>query len=116
VNLQNATPNGRVLAATALVGPSSEHCASIGYTDGRRYCPPKGPKDAGLNACEAFLMGKAADTGRGGPTWTVNGLACLPANGCENHPEGQFQVYADRAGTYAACSESGICGELTIGN
>jgi hypothetical protein len=115
VRLQNTTANGRVLSATAMVGPSSEHCASVGYTDGRRFCPPKAPSDPGLSSCEAFLLGPASDTGRSGPTWTIDEVACVPANGCENHPESQFLVYADRTGTYSACAQNGICGSLSVG-
>jgi len=86
---------------------------AIGFTDGRRFCPPRPEGHPERAACDAALVGAAADTGRIGPTWTVNGQPCVFANGCENHPTNQFLVFAYAAGTYQACA-SGICGALVL--
>ena len=41
----------------------------------------------GAGPCETWIVGNAKDTGKPGPTWTVNGQYCTgPASGCEHHP------------------------------
>jgi hypothetical protein len=70
--------------------------------------------------CENWRVGKAKDTGRGGPTWqyrngeTVEYCKGLKVNGCENHPENQYGLLADRGGTYVMCAENGACGEVRV--
>ena len=101
-----------ILDSTALVGPDSSYCAHW-WTDGRRYCPPRPEGHLELFACDGMIIGKAEDTGRQGPTWYFNEQMCsLPA--CENHPDNQFLVFAYQKGVYKACSETGICGSLTV--
>lgn len=114
----------KTLDATPLVGPDRNYCAAIGYTDGRRFCPtrPEGHPERG--ACDALIIGAAADTGRIGPTWTtVVGTEAKPclkdATGatppyCENHPDNQFLVYGFGPGTFQACGYTGVCGEIFI--
>jgi hypothetical protein len=102
-----------VLDASPLVGPDEAYCRTIGFTDGRKYCPPRPEGNPERAACDAALVGPAADTGRIGPTWRVNGQPCVFANGCENHPNNQFLVFAYTAGTYQACAR-GICGALLL--
>ena len=65
-------------------------------------------------ACDAMVVGNAADTGRAGPTWRANGGSCIFANGCENHPDNQFLAFAYGPGTYQACAASGICGAVDV--
>jgi hypothetical protein len=102
------------LDATPIVGPDTEYCAAVGYTDGRSLCPvrPEGAEDRG--PCEAWRVGRAADTGRLGPTWTVaDGVFCTgPESGCTNAPDNQYQLRVYRSGTYQACAENGACGWL----
>jgi hypothetical protein len=102
-----------VLDASPLVGPDEAYCRAIGFTDGRRFCPPRPEGHPERAACDAALVGPAADTGRIGPTWRVNGQPCVFANGCENHPANQFLVFAYSAGTFQACA-TGICGALVF--
>jgi hypothetical protein len=102
-----------VIDSTPLVGPDAVYCAKIGFTDGRSFCPvrPEGNPERG--ACEEYVTGRAADTGRPGPTWYLGGGFCTGrAAGCENHPENQYQVLAYRGGTYRACGRNGVCGEV----
>ncbi len=105
-----------LLDSTPLVGPDAAYCRLIGYTDGRLYCPvrPEGSPDR--FACEALRVGTAADTGRIGPTWTIDGRPCngSPGNGCVNHASNQFLVYAYGTGTFRACTASGACGQLKL--
>ena len=54
-------------------------------------------------ACDYLAVGKASDTGRWGPTWTVDGKPCSPNGGCTNHPDNQFLVLVNGNGKYLAC-------------
>jgi hypothetical protein len=108
------------LDSTPIVGPDANYCAQIGYTDGRGWCPvrPEGARDR--EACEAWRVGKAVDTGRPGPTWRYgkgeSGELCkgLEVNGCENHPDNQYKLHAARGGLYTMCAENGACGEVYV--
>ena len=102
-----------ILDASPLVGPDEAYCRAIGFTDGRRFCPPRPEGHPERAACDGALVGPAADTGRIGPTWRVNGQPCVFANGCENHTDNQFLVFAYVSGTYQACA-TGICGALVF--
>ena len=64
-------------------------------------------------------MGHARDTGRTGPTWTMNGKPCVDTAStavprCVNHPENQYLLFIYGKGTLKACAENGYCGELVI--
>ena len=69
VKLHIKAPEYFTLDSTPLVGPSPEFCREIGYTDGRQFCPVRLEQDPERNACEAWVMGNAEDTGKPGPTW-----------------------------------------------
>ncbi len=106
--------NRLILDATPLVGPNDAYCKLIGFTDGRRFCPTRPEGHPERFACDAMVVGNAADTGRAGPTWRANGGPCVFANGCENHPDNQFLAFAYVSGTYQACAASGVCGTLDV--
>lgn len=113
----------KVLDATPLVGPDTGYCASLGYTDGRRFCPARLEGDPLRPSCDALLVGRATDTGRLGPTWNRNGRECEPPAAtppegqgrarCVNHGDSQFLVYAFGSGDFAACA-AGVCGQLSV--
>jgi hypothetical protein len=106
-----------LLDSTPLVGPDAAYCRRIGYTDGRSYCPVRQEGSPDRVACEATIVGRATDTGRVGPTWTVDGRPCDgsgAATSCVNHPGNQFQAYAYGAGTFRACAGGGACGEIRL--
>lgn len=103
------------LDATPLVGPDPDYCAAIGFTDGRANCPLRPEGHPEREACEAWAVGRAVDTGRAGPTWRRNGGLCTgAASGCENHPENQYLLKAFLGGSYEACARSGVCGDLLV--
>jgi hypothetical protein len=107
--------NAWVLDSTPLVGPDAAYCAKIGFTDGRSMCPVRPEGNPEREACELYVTGRAVDTGRPGPTWRLDGRLCQgPASGCENHPDNQYLLVAYRAGTYQACSQGGVCGEVDV--
>jgi hypothetical protein len=104
-------PEYYTLDSTPIVGHDAAYCASIGYTDGRSLCPvrPEGWPDR--EACEAWRVGKALDTGRYGPTWRKDGKFCTgPESGCQNHPDNQYSLWAYTAisgGVYTVTAENG---------
>jgi hypothetical protein len=102
-------PEYYTLDSTPIVGHDAEYCASIGFTDGRSLCPvrPEGAPDR--EACEAWRVGKAQDTGRPGPTWRKeDGSFCTgPASGCQNHPDTQYGLWTYVGGTYVVSAENG---------
>ena len=107
-----------ILDSTPIVGPDPDFCEAIGYTDRRRFCPPRPEGHPERTFCDALLVGRAADTGRYGPTWTANLKPCVVGAirppFCGNHPENQFLVFAYGRGLYEACSQSGVCGAVRV--
>jgi hypothetical protein len=104
-----------VLDSTPLVGPDIAYCAKIGFTDGRSFCAVRPEGNPEREACELYVTGRAADTGRPGPTWYLGGSFCTGrASGCENHPDNQYQLLAYGGGQYKACGRNGVCGEVDV--
>jgi len=102
------------LDATPLVGHDQLYCEAIGFTDGRTLCPVRAEGDPQREACEAWVVGQAADTGRVGPTWTnPDGEYCagLTVNGCAN-ADNQYQLWVKTPGRYEACTTSKACGSV----
>jgi hypothetical protein len=108
-------PDYDTLDSTALVGHDADYCAAIGFTDGRSLCPVRPEGSPERVPCENWRVGKALDTGRLGPTWTVNGRFCTGgASGCENHPSNQHQLIAYVSGTYEVCAQTGACCSVEV--
>ena len=102
------------LDSTAQVGPDLNYCTAVGFVD-RATCPvrPEGSPERG--PCEEWRVGYAQDTGRTGPTWTVNGQFCTgEPSGCANHPENQYSLLVYKSGTYRVCSQEGSCCEVVV--
>jgi hypothetical protein len=116
----------KVLTSTPLVGPDRDYCATIGYTDGRRFCPTRPEGHPLQPACDALVMGRATDTGRIGPTWNRNGQPCQPPqptappgegqSKCVNNGDNQFNLWAYGTGNFEACSNVtvNICGSIDL--
>jgi hypothetical protein len=106
-------PNRWTLDSTPLTGPDASYCRTIGFTDGRSYCPvrPEGAPDR--RACEEYAIGYAEDTKRPGPTWYFNGQLCDGVK-CENHEDNQYLVYAMAGGRYQACTKDDICVTIEV--
>jgi hypothetical protein len=102
--------------STPIVGPDIDYCRAAGYTDGRAFCAVRNEGYPDRVACEAWRVGKAKDTGRDGPTWTLNGELCrgLAVNGCENHTDNQYKLFASKPGRYEMCGQNGACGQLDL--
>jgi hypothetical protein len=100
---------------TPIVGPDGAYCAQIGYTDGRLFCPVRTEGTPDRIACETYAIGRAADTGRSGPTWYRNGKTCTgAATDCQNHDDNQYLLYAYGGGRYEACTKDGVCGAVDV--
>ena len=103
------------LDSTAIVGPDTGYCSLIGYTDGRSLCPVRMEGSPERGPCEEWRVGYAKDTGRAGPTWTVNGKYCTgKASGCENHPTNQYALLVYSSGTYTVCAQTGSCCSVIV--
>jgi hypothetical protein len=104
-----------LLDSTPIVGPDVEYCKSIGFTDGRSYCPVRPEGNPQRAACELYAVGRAKDTNKPGPTWYLNGGFCTGrASGCENNGDNQYQLNTFVSGTFQACAASGVCGEVDV--
>jgi hypothetical protein len=103
------------LNSTPLVGHNREYCDSIGFTDGRSLCPVRPEGHPERIPCETWAVGEAQDTGRVGPTWTLDDHFCTgPDSGCANAPDNQFLLWVYESGRYAACVTNGACGFLNV--
>jgi hypothetical protein len=108
-------PGYVTLDSTPQVGPDVVYCMNVGYSDGRAFCPVRAEHSQEREACEAWRVGKAEDTGRYGPTWKFRGQYCTgQASGCANHPDRQFGLLAWENGLYVMCGQNGACGEVTV--
>ncbi len=109
-------PEYDLLDSTPIVGPDPAYCLAIGYTDGRASGPVRLPQSPERIPCETWRVGYAKDTGRPGPTWTLNGHYCTgKESGCENFEYNQYNLKAYVGGTYVMCGQNGACGSVTIG-
>ncbi len=104
--------NKWTLDSTALVA-GAEYCREIGFTDGRSRCPVRPEGHPEREACEAYAVGRARDTGRTGPTWERDGELC-DGVACKNHPSNQHLLWAYKAGEYAACAKNEVCGSVKV--
>ncbi len=114
VKVHQRGDNHWLLDSTPLVGPDAAYCAKIGFTDGRSFCPVRVEGHPEREACELYVVGRARDTGRSGPTWFVDGSLCSGRSSCENHPDNQYQVIAYKNGLYKACGKNDVCGDVTV--
>lgn len=95
--------NPRTLDSRPQVINMNNFCGRAGFDPGSTFCFTRTEGDPQAVACDYLAVGKASDTGRWGPTWSLNGQPCTPGGGCTNHPDNQFLLlhYAD--GVYLAC-------------
>jgi len=103
------------LDSTPLVGPDAAYCAKVGYGD-RDVCPVRLEGDPQRSACELYIVGRALDTGRPGPTWYHGDSLCGAGETapCENHPDNQYLLLVYTGGTFKACGRNGVCGEVDV--
>ena len=78
-------------------------CERAGFPASSKFCFTRQEGDPQAEACDYLAVGKASDTGRWGPTWTLDGQPCSGGGGCVNHPGNQFLVIHYTDGVYLAC-------------
>jgi hypothetical protein len=100
---------GWILDSKPQVMNVDNYCDRVGF-GAYRFCDTRREGDPQRVACDYLAVGQASDTGRWGPTWTLDGKACDPPNNasgtnrCLNAPTEQFQVIAKGPGLYEACA------------
>jgi hypothetical protein len=122
VKVHNDQGVKKVLDSAPIVcsgGAFEGFCEKMMNDPNRRCCPPRPEGHPQRVACDELLMGRARDTGKVGPTWTLNGQPCLNEESsvvprCVNHPANQYLLFSYGPGRYTACAESGACGEVVI--
>jgi hypothetical protein len=103
------------LDSTALVADNA-YCKQVGFPD-RDLCPVRDEHSPERVPCEAWRLGNAKDTGRPGPTWTINGQYCTGLDsGCANHPTNQHALLVYKRGSYTVCANSGACCTVHVGD
>jgi hypothetical protein len=107
-------PEYWTLDSTPLVGPDAGYCAEIGYTDFRSICPVRQDQSPERKTCEAWVMGRAKDTGTPGPTWYWKWeqyCTDLEKDGCEHDETNPYSLHVLKPGWYQACHvDKDICG------
>jgi hypothetical protein len=111
-----------VLDSKPLVVNENGYCDKVGFGDWK-FCETRPEGDLQRVACDYMATGKAADTGRWGPTWYFGDTLCASLPGvCGNHSTNQFLAIAKEKGAYRACAAEGWpvasngtrCGTLEI--
>jgi len=95
--------NARTLDSRPQVINVNGYCAKAGFDPGSKFCFTRDEGDPQAVACDYLAVGKASDTGRWGPTWSVDGNPCSATAACTNHPDNQFLVIMNGNGKYLAC-------------
>ena len=119
----------RILDSRPVVINVDGYCEKAGFASSAKFCYTRDEGDPQATACDYLVVGRSAETGRFGPTWSYNGKPCTAGageDGCSNNPDNQFLVNARGDGQYQACVASEIplstdpnlpgsrCGDCTI--
>ena len=94
--------NGWVLDSSPEVPNVDHYCDRVGFGNWK-FCFTRPEGHPQRVACDYLVTGTAKDTGRWGPTWTVDDVACDGRAACINHPDEQFKAIARGSGLYEAC-------------
>jgi hypothetical protein len=94
--------DGWILDSSPVVPNIDHYCDRAGFGDWK-FCFTRPEGDPQRIACDYLVTGQAKDTGRWGPTWTVDGHACDGTGACINHPDEQYKAIARGSGEYEAC-------------
>jgi hypothetical protein len=95
--------NARTMDSRPQVINVNNFCEQAGFDPGSKFCYTRPEGDPQATACDYLAVGRAADTGRWGPTWSWNGQPCSPNGGCTNDPNNQFLVIVRANGEFLAC-------------
>jgi hypothetical protein len=95
--------NAKTMDSRPMVINMNGYCGRAGFDPGAKFCYTREEGDPQSTACDYLAVGKAADTGRWGPTWSVDGQPCSANGPCTNHPDNQFLLLVRSNGEYKAC-------------
>jgi hypothetical protein len=95
--------SGWILDSNPIVPNVDHYCARVGFGEWR-FCNTRPEGDEQRIACDYLAVGIASDTGRWGPTWTIDGKPCDGQGNCLNHSENQFKAIGKGPGYYEACA------------
>lgn len=90
------------------------YCTAVGFVN-RADCPVRPEGNPDRFACEEYIVGRADDTERWGPTWYRDdgqGKRLCDNDKCANHPDNQYLLWVMSPATYYACTERGVCGSV----
>ncbi len=106
VKVQQDSGSRKTLDSRPQVINMDGYCERVGFSG--FFCFTRKEDDPQAQACDYMAVGKAADTGRYGPTWTWDGKLCTSTEesvvGCRNHPDNQFLVIVKGEGEFSACA------------
>lgn len=109
--------NWTTLDSTPLVGPDAVFCKAIGYTDSRRYCPPRteGTPEAIVRACNEQVVGTEKDSqGRlVYPRWYWN-YGELPDGVTHDDNPYHLLVRPTMEGRATVCGQNGVCDGVSL--
>ncbi len=103
--------NRRTLDSRPVVINVDNFCERAGFASSAKFCFTRTEGDRQAEACDYLAVGRSAETGRWGPTWSYNDKPCTAQSGedgCSNHPDNPFLVNARGNGVFEACAASDI--------
>ena len=109
--VHNDTGGRKTLDSRPQVINMNNFCERAGFASTAKFCFTRTEGDSQAEACDYLAMGRSAETGRWGPTWSWNDKPCTATggeDGCTNHPDNQFLVNTRGAGNYEACAAADI--------
>ena len=111
LKVHNDTGGRKTLDSRPIVVNMGNFCERAGFASSARFCFTRTEGDAQAEACDYLAVGRSAETGRWGPTWSWNDKPCTAGggeDGCSNHPDNQFLVNTRGPGVYEACVAADI--------
>jgi hypothetical protein len=106
LKVHNDTGGRKTLDSRPMVMNVGDFCEKAGFASSAKFCFTRTEGDSQAPACDYLAVGRSAQTGRWGPTWSWNGKPCTAGggeDGCSNHPDNQFLVNTRGAGVFEAC-------------
>jgi hypothetical protein len=111
VKVHNDTGGRKVLDSRPQVMNVNNYCEKAGFASTAKFCFTRTEGDTQSEACDYLAMGRSAETGRWGPTWSWNDKPCTAGpgqDGCSNHDSNQFLVNTRGVGKFEACAAADI--------
>jgi hypothetical protein len=111
LKVHNDTGGRKTLDSRPVVINVDNFCERAGFATTAKFCYTRTEGDTQAPACDYLAVGRSAETGRWGPTWSYNDKPCTAQageNGCSNHPDNQFLVNTRGEGVFEACAAADI--------